>query len=245
MPSHENASASSSSPLFFQSWVHAKDFLGKEAYYPDFLRFFQDQLNAHPEEEVLTKYLFTRAGDGDEDARMLVRLFAGLIHPLIQLMYGVEFQQPAIIAEGLAQAAVHGRIEQLGGYLSEAEERATSSSSQEQGNTSITELLEEMRNTETLREAARRPRTGDQMYHAFLGRPEVKEALVKIASRVRVQPDEREIEQRTVEMFNTALYVAASGACCKEGKIPKFDFGLMYVLLFFFLFLPLPFRSLL
>lgn len=31
----------------------------------------------------------------------------GLIHPLIHLGFGIEFNQPAIIAQGLAQAAVH------------------------------------------------------------------------------------------------------------------------------------------
>lgn len=38
---------------------------------------------------------------------MLVRLHAGFLHPMIHLGFGVEFQQPAIIAEALAQAAVH------------------------------------------------------------------------------------------------------------------------------------------
>lgn len=45
---------------------------------------------------------------GDERADdMLVRLHAGFLHPMIHLGFGIEFKQPAIIAEALAQAAVH------------------------------------------------------------------------------------------------------------------------------------------
>ena len=32
---------------------------------------------------------------------------SGLVHPLIHLGFGIEFNQPAIIAQGLAQTAVH------------------------------------------------------------------------------------------------------------------------------------------
>lgn len=32
---------------------------------------------------------------------------AGFIHPLIHLGFGIEFEQPAIIAEALAQASIH------------------------------------------------------------------------------------------------------------------------------------------
>lgn len=32
---------------------------------------------------------------------------AGLIHPIIHLGFGIEYNQPAIVAEGLAEAAVH------------------------------------------------------------------------------------------------------------------------------------------
>lgn len=40
-------------------------------------------------------------------AGLLLMDFTGFLHPIIHLGFGVEFQQPAIIAEALAQAAVH------------------------------------------------------------------------------------------------------------------------------------------
>lgn len=39
--------------------------------------------------------------------------FTGFLHPLIHLGFGVEFDQPAIVAEALAQAAVVSRIFQF------------------------------------------------------------------------------------------------------------------------------------
>jgi hypothetical protein len=47
----------------------------------------------------------------------------GFIHPLVQLGLGIEFNQPAIVAEGLAQAAVHSD-HYLFAFFHEAEERA-------------------------------------------------------------------------------------------------------------------------
>ena len=55
-------------------------------------------------EEVLNEYLFKKDGRADD---MLVPMFAGLLHPIIHLGFGVEFEQPIIMAEALAQAPVH------------------------------------------------------------------------------------------------------------------------------------------
>lgn len=77
-------------------------YLGREEYYPDFLRFFQLEMKKAKEKErvpgggegmgawqrVVSDYLLDR--DKGADA-LLVRLYAGFLHPLIQLMYGVEW----------------------------------------------------------------------------------------------------------------------------------------------------------
>lgn len=34
-------------------------------------------------------------------------IITGLLHPMIHLGYGLEFNQPAIVAEALANAAIH------------------------------------------------------------------------------------------------------------------------------------------
>lgn len=52
----------------------------------------------------MNEYLFS----GDRLAESLLsRMFAGLVHPIIHLGFGIEFQQPAIIAQAFAQASVH------------------------------------------------------------------------------------------------------------------------------------------
>jgi hypothetical protein len=61
-----------------KSWDHAKNYLGQEKYYPDFLRFFQKEIEARGYEEVLNEYVFK----GDEAADQLFsRLFAGITYP--------------------------------------------------------------------------------------------------------------------------------------------------------------------
>jgi hypothetical protein len=54
--------------------------------------------------EVLREFILKGNKRADD---MLVRMFDGILHPLIHLGFGVEFEQPAIIAEALALAAVH------------------------------------------------------------------------------------------------------------------------------------------
>ena len=81
-----------------------KGYLGKEQYYHGFLLFFQEEINNTSWQEVMNKYLFA---NNDLANDMLARLMAGFLHPIIHVGFGVEFEQPAIVAEALAQAAVH------------------------------------------------------------------------------------------------------------------------------------------
>ena len=59
-------------------------------------------------QEVLNEHIFK--GDERTD-NMLVRMFGGVLHPIVHLGSGIEFEQPAIIAKALAQAAVHDNLE--------------------------------------------------------------------------------------------------------------------------------------
>jgi hypothetical protein len=79
-------------------------YLGPEDHYSTFLHFFQREIGRTSWQKVLQKYLLA----GDKRANdMLARLYAGFLHPIIHLGFGIEFGQPAIIAEALAQAACH------------------------------------------------------------------------------------------------------------------------------------------
>lgn len=201
-----------------QSWEHAKAYLGKEKHYPDFLAFFQREIDAKGWEAVLSEYLFA----GTESAEdLLVRLYAGFMHPLIQMMYGVEFKQPAIVAEALAQTCVHQPNYKE--VLLQAEKNANEAYRAEKGTTMprIASLLVEIRNDGKIKTALREGDPPNMVPLLFKRAPE---EMMRIISKVKVQPEE--LEERTVEMFDSALFVA-SAASFHRSKTNKFDFFLM------------------
>ncbi|KJK86093.1 hypothetical protein H633G_10056, partial [Metarhizium anisopliae BRIP 53284] len=76
--------------------AHAPKYLGRGAYYSDFLRFFQDEVDRRGWQAVVAAFLCA-PGDAASPARHMVqRLFSGLVHPMIQLGFGLEWEQPAI-----------------------------------------------------------------------------------------------------------------------------------------------------
>lgn len=151
---------------------------------------------------------------------MLQRMFAGFLHPIIQLMFGVEWSQPAIVAEALAQAAVHKN--NLKEFLEEAESRARESPSGEKA-PSIAELYERIGTDDKLRKA---PRMSDanKIHDGILVR--APEEMFEIVKHVRVREDE--VDEKTAEMFEMAVWMAA-GAALRPGKMAKWDFFLMQV----------------
>lgn len=131
-------------------------------------------------------------------------------------MYGIEWQQPAIVAMGLAQASVHG--DDLESFLPKAEEAARLSSSPMP---EIASLFQEIAADEKLSKLAH---TSDvsKLYdgvfkHAF-------GEIIRVAAKVKVQPEE--LDEKTIEMYNTIIYETASAAF-HPGKEPRFDFFLM------------------
>lgn len=119
-------------------------YLGPQKYYNDFLEFFQEEIDKKGWQDVLQEYVFA----GDERAEtMLVRMYAGFLHPIIHLGFGIEFQQPAIIAESLAQACCHDSW--IGKALVPAEQAAK----QNGNDKSIFELLDELRSNKEIFEA--------------------------------------------------------------------------------------------
>ncbi|KAL7625541.1 hypothetical protein AAE478_004761 [Parahypoxylon ruwenzoriense] len=183
-------------------------------YYPDFLAFFQKEIDRLGWQKVLQEYMFK----GDEKSEdMLIRMLAGFLHPIIQLMYGVEWKQPAIVAMALAQAAVHH--DNLRKFLLASEEAAKSKPTPMP---SILSLLEEVKSNEKLATSAKVPAINKIRDGVFAG---AWDEIVELASRVKVQPEE--LEERTAEMIHTAIYEGASAAFY-PGKIPKFDFFLMH-----------------
>lgn len=165
---------------------------------------------------------------------LLVRLFAGILHPALQLMYGMEWRQPAIVAEALAQACVHQpdfkdlllRAER------EANERYGAGEERKRGGRGggeearmprIVSLYEEIKHDPKLATAVRAD-DNDKIRGGLLKR--ASEEMMRVLGKVKVGPEE--LDERTAEMFDAVLYVTAS-ASFHPRKVNKFDFYLMYV----------------
>ncbi|UPK92117.1 hypothetical protein LCI18_003052 [Fusarium solani-melongenae] len=200
------------------SWSTAAKYLGNDLYYPDFLAYFQKTIEARGYEAVVNDYLF-KNDDASND--ILVRLHAGAIHPLIQLMYGLEWKQPAIVAEALAQTCVH-KLEQLDKILLESERRATTRASNDGETVRIQTLYERIRLDPKLRSAAR-PEDREKIQDGILAR--APEEMLSVLDDVEVKQDE--LQERTAEMFHDIVLVA-SGAAIHPPKHVKYDFFLMH-----------------
>ncbi|KAF7546441.1 hypothetical protein G7Z17_g8437 [Cylindrodendrum hubeiense] len=195
-----------------KDWAGAKQYLGKGRQYPSFLRFFQGEIEKLGWKEVLLEYLFK----DDERGRDLQ---SRLLHPLIQLMYGLEWEQPATIASGLAQIAVHdnGLHELLTRSRGAA---AAKPDSYQMG--SIIDLYDKIAPNQKLASSAHWE-DRNRIYDGVMKR--APDEMIELASQVRVRPEE--LEERTAEMIHTAAYIAAAAAF-HPPNVPKFDFFLTH-----------------
>ncbi|KAK5134324.1 hypothetical protein LTR08_006753 [Meristemomyces frigidus] len=188
--------------------------LGDGNYYHDFLLFFQEEIARSSWQEVVRDYLF--AGDEQADD-LLARLFGGFLHPIIHFGFGVEFHQPAIIAEGLAQAAVHGNY--MCKLFVPAEKAAERRASEEPK--TMVELLDAIHADKEMCEA---PKWSDanKLRDGIFGR--AADQMVEVASQFRLKPGE--LERKTAEMTNATAYYTAGAQ--RADKIIKFDFFYMH-----------------
>jgi hypothetical protein len=140
-------------------------------------------------------------------------------------MYGMEWNQPAIVAEALAQTSVHGA--DLNPFLLEAEKRAMSSNNSADGMPSIISLYEEVRANDKLAHAAQM-KDSNKVRDGVLVR--ARDEMMNLVTRVKVRPED--LHSKTVEMFNSVVYMSAAAAF-HPPKTPKFDFFLMSAVVLF------------
>jgi hypothetical protein len=79
-----------------ENWL---EHLGHNELWTDYLTFFDKMVKEKGIRTVINEYTLKK--------QMLPRLVSGAFHPLIQLGFGIEFDDPMIVAEGLAGAACH------------------------------------------------------------------------------------------------------------------------------------------
>jgi hypothetical protein len=171
-----------------------KAYLGQEKYYHDFLVYFQQEIDKNGSQGALQEHLFSETEHADD---MLVRMYAGFLHPIIHLGFGIEFQQPAIIAEALAQAAVHDNW--MAPLFFGCEKAAKNSSGKIVPKKTIVQILEECKKDDNLSKAAHFE-DGNKIRDGILKR--APEEMIKYATQYTVK--EEELEAKTAEMINAA-----------------------------------------
>ena len=113
---------------------------------------------------------------------------------MIHLGFGIEFEQPAIVAEALAQAALHDNY--LLPYFSAAEEAARKSKGS--SSTSMLEVIDMVRNDGILSVSAHWE-DGNKLRDGVLHR--AADEMVKYASLWTVEPEQ--LRYKTAEMVNS------------------------------------------
>ncbi|KAL6155196.1 hypothetical protein ACJQWK_01262 [Exserohilum turcicum] len=194
-----------------------KSYLGKEKYYHDFLVYFQQEIDKKGWQATLHEYVFCQTPRADD---MLVRMFSGVLHPIIHLGFGIEFQQPAIIAEALAQAAVHNNW--ITSLFLECEKAAREHRGKKASSPSIVEILEQCRNNDTLRNSVKYEDV-DKLRHGVLKR--APQEMIRHAAQYTID-EEDDIEKKTAEMINASIYFTA--AAQHPPHSVKFDFFFMH-----------------
>ncbi|KAL4980873.1 hypothetical protein BDW66DRAFT_123393, partial [Aspergillus desertorum] len=210
-----------------------REALGEEKNYPHFLEFFQCEIDKKGVETALNEYLFKQ----DEIAEsMIARLFGGLLHPIIHLGFGIEFNQPAIIAEALAQTAIHD--DWTGPrFLFPAEQAAGGIGNP--GQKTMLQLLEEARANTKLASSVRFE-DGNKLRDGVLKR--AGEEMIEIAAQYRVP--EEQMAQKYAEVVDVSVYFTAASQ--RPTKSVKFDFFYIHTVnssIFFAKILSLPFLT--
>ncbi|KAK4240294.1 hypothetical protein C8A03DRAFT_31597 [Achaetomium macrosporum] len=187
--------------------------LGEYDCYVDFLKFFEDEIAEKGVPHVINEYLLK----GDERANdLFCRMYADLMHPMIHLGCGLEFSQPSIVAEALAQGCIHANWPKT--FLLPTEEHIRANPDAD-NNTPILQILDSMRRDPAIANGVRDTDPLNRIPDGLLKRVPPAH-LVPYLSQFRVRPDD--LRKKTAEMLYTCAYVL--GAAQRPGKREKLDF---------------------
>ncbi|KAG5970578.1 hypothetical protein E4U55_001578 [Claviceps digitariae] len=201
------------------------DALGTITQYTSFLVFFQIFIERHDWKHAINKYLFSRTKLAE---KLLARMYEGAYHPVIHLGLAIEFQQPVLVAEALAQAAAHDDSH-ISTFFAACEDQAAIAYPPRNPK-SLLQLMDEARGNDTIRLAPRWEDFGHKMRDGVVGRACMDTAF--LASQFIIQKPEEQLEQhlrrRTAEMISTCAYVV--GASQRPGRKRKVDFFYMHMM---------------
>lgn len=201
--------------------VFAK-YLGNERYFHDYEIFFRKEIEKHNGDygAMLNEQLFADTAQAQD---LLIRMFAGFYHPIIHLGFGIEFEQPAIITEALAQAAIHDNWPKS--FMTTTADKASERMKSGEAPRSLVDLLHSARGTDKLRSSAHWE-DGNKVRDGVLKRalPETSD----LCSQWHVAPTKDDLRLKTAEMINAASYFAAAAQHASHQKAIKYDFFYMH-----------------
>jgi hypothetical protein len=190
--------------------------MGQLDEYPNFLAFFQNQILDKGWVAVVQEHCFSRTSNSET---IFANLLEGLYHPLIHLGLGIEFAQPSIIAEGLAQAASHDSMS-IERYILDCEQESLKIAVSEK---SLFKLYQDVNSNESIRAASRGFADGvSRVRDGILGCS--SKELVDIAAQFRVLAPG--LQRALAETTNVSAY--ATGAAKRPRKEHKIDFFHMH-----------------
>jgi oxidoreductase AflY len=194
-----------------------KECLGNNSCYADFLRFFEHQIAEKGMPIVLQEYLL----NGSEQANdILCRLYSDLVHPVIHLGCGLEFQQTNIVAEALAGACVHETWPAK--FLLPTEDYVRSHP-EGLSRRPLLEILNSMRNDPVIRNGVKHTDPFNKAADGLLMRV-TSDHLAPYLSQFRLGPDPKpeELQSAMVDLMYTCAYIV--GAAQQPGKREAMDF---------------------
>ncbi|EUC41196.1 hypothetical protein COCMIDRAFT_106793 [Bipolaris oryzae ATCC 44560] len=183
--------------------------------YANYLRFFEAEIQHKGWKDVVYEYCFSKTEIGQA---MLAQLFDGAYHPIIHLGFGIEFEQPGIVAEGLAHAATHdpANIEH---FFVKSEELARSGTVPSKP---LAELYDLTRNNPKIKSAALMQQGPVRVRDGVMAN--AMDEMIRVAAHY--QPSASDIQLNVLEMLSGAAYGA--GAAQRKGKSSKIDFFSMH-----------------
>ncbi|KAL7623787.1 hypothetical protein AAE478_005340 [Parahypoxylon ruwenzoriense] len=195
-----------------------KKCLGNDDFYADFLKFFENEIAEKGVPAVLREYLLK----GDERANdIFCRMYTDLVHPMIHLGCGLEFNQPSIVAEALAGACVH--VNYPAQFLLPTEEYVKSNPGAP--TKSLLQILEGLHQDPEISSGVRDTDPFNKIPDGLLKRV-TPEKFVPYLSEFRVQPTEEDLQRKMSEVMHTCAYVL--GAAQRPGKSEKMDFVILH-----------------
>ncbi|KAI0632164.1 P-loop containing nucleoside triphosphate hydrolase protein [Trametes polyzona] len=202
-----------------QNWT---TFLGNGKYYPSFLDFFTNEVAVHGAGEILER--------GRDTPRL---------HPLIQMGYAVEFGSDAMVAQALAQTAVHDAFQPALFDLEKgpppleslAYKQAEPTHRQPSKGQSLLSILRQAHDSDVMKPVM--PYDPDALLSKRFrtamtdGRPEEIRRLSALW-QIDTTRGQAELDEKVEELLWAAtLLLVGSG---KRGRKPRLDFFLMHIL---------------